>query len=120
MNYRIHTDSIKENIIPPTVTKEQANLIYANEAYLLNVAMFGKTALQWRNENPGKKGNISDYSTIEQLLVLANMESLNAEFIRMKLTQSERLKKLNQIAIAQLKSVLSTPHINKLTKKKNS
>jgi len=119
VNYRIHTDSIKENIIPPTVTKEQANLIYANEADLLNVAMFGKTWLQWRKENPDKKGNIRDYSSIEQLLVLANLESLNAEFIRMKLPQADRLKKLNQTAIAQLKSLLNSPHIIKLPKKNN-
>jgi KilA-N domain len=117
VNYRIHTDSIKENIIPPTVTKEQANLIYANEGDLLNVAMFGKTALQWRKENPNKKGNIRDFSTIEQLLVLANLESLNAEFIRMKLPQSDRLKKLNATAIAQLKSLMASPHIKKLPKK---
>lgn len=114
VNYRIHTDSIKENIIPPTVTKEQAAQIYASEADLLNVAMFGKTAAQWRKENTGKKGNIRDYSTLEQLLVLANMESLNAEFIRMKLLQPERLKKLNQTAIAQLKTLLNSHHVNKL------
>jgi len=117
VNYRIHTDSIKEHIIPPTITKEQAAQIYATEADLLNVAMFGKTAAQWRKENKDKKGNIRDFSTIEQLLVLANMESLNAEFIRMKLPQPERLKKLNQTAIAQLKSLLNSPHINKLPKK---
>jgi len=116
VNYRIHTDSIKENIIPPTITKEQAAEIYASEADLLNVAMFGKTAATWRKENPGKSGNIRDHSTIEQLLVLSNMESLNAEFIRMKLPQSERLKKLNQTAIAQLKSLLNSPHMNKLGK----
>ena len=117
VNYRIHTDSIKEHIIPPAITKEQAAQIYATEADLLNVAMFGKTAAQWRKENSDKKGNIRDYSTIEQLLVLANMESLNAEFIRMKLPQPERLKKLNQTAIAQLKSLLNSPHISKLPKK---
>ena len=117
VNYRIHTDSIKEHIIPPTITKEQAAQIYATEADLLNVAMFGKTTAQWRKENKDKKGNIRDFSTIEQLLVLANMESLNAEFIRMKLPQPERLKKLNQTAIAQLKSLLNSPHINKLPKK---
>lgn len=114
INYRIHTDAIKENIIPPNITKEQQQHIYANEADVLNVAMFGKTALQWRKENPNKKGNIRDYSTIEQLLVLANMESMNAEFIRMNLPQSERLKKLNLIAITQLKSLTVNPHIKKL------
>jgi hypothetical protein len=114
INYCIHTDSIKENIIPPNITKEQEQHIYANEADVLNVAMFGETALQWRNENKNKKGNIRDYSTIEQLLVLANLESMNAEFIRMKLPQSERLKKLNVIAISQLKSLTANPHIKKL------
>ncbi|KAA5548090.1 KilA-N domain-containing protein [Adhaeribacter rhizoryzae] len=118
VNYRIHTDSIKENIIPPTITKEQARLIYANEADLLNVAIFGKTAAEWRQENPDLKGNIRDYSTIEQLLVLSNLESLNAEFIRMNLPPAERLKKLNEIAITQLKSLLPTPQIKKLPKQK--
>jgi len=95
VNYRIHTDSIKENIIPPAVTKEQASAIYASEADLLNVAMFGQTAATWRKQNPGKNGNIRDHSTIEQLLVLSNMESLNAEFIRMKMNQSDRLNHLS-------------------------
>ena len=85
INYRIHTDSIKETIIPPNITKEQEQHIYANEADVLNVTMFGKTALQWRKENQNKKGNIRNYSTIEQLLVLANLESMNAEFIRINL-----------------------------------
>jgi hypothetical protein len=114
INYRIHTDAIKENIIPADITKEQQQIIYANEADVLNVAMFGKTALQWRKENPGKEGNIRDYSSIEQLLVLANMESMNAEFIRMELPQSERLKKLNIIAIQQLKSLTANPNVKKL------
>ena len=114
INYRIHTDAIKENIIPPDITKEQQQIIYASEADVLNVAMFGKTALQWRKENPGKEGNIRDYSSIEQLLVLANMESMNAEFIRMELPQPDRLKKLNAIAIQQLKSLTTNPTIKKL------
>ena len=114
INYRIHTDAIKENIIPPNITKEQEQHIYATEADVLNVAMFGKTALQWRKENPKREGNIRDYSSIEQLLVLANMESMNAEFVRMNLPQGERLKKLNTIAIAQLKSLTANPHIKKL------
>jgi len=114
INYRIHTDAIKENIIPADITKEQQQVIYANEADVLNVAMFGKTAQQWRKENPGKKGNIRDYSSIEQLLVLANMESMNAEFIRMGLQQGERLKKLNAIAIIQLKSLLDNPNVKKI------
>jgi len=118
INYRIHTDAVKENIIPPEITKEQAAFIYASEADMLNVAMFGKTAGQWRIENPGKEGNIRDYSTIEQLLVLANLESLNAEFIRMQLPISERLIKLNYTAIAQMKSLTENPNIKKLNKRK--
>jgi hypothetical protein len=114
INYRIHTDAIKENIIPPDITKEQQQFIYANEADVLNVALFGKTAKQWRDENPEKEGNIRDYSNIEQLLVLANMESMNAEFIRMELPQGERLKKLNTIAIQQLKSLTTNPNVRKL------
>ncbi len=106
LNYRIHTDAIKAHIIPVNVTKEQANHIYASEADLLNVALFGKTAKEWRNQNPNVEGNIRDYAPIEQLLVLANIESMNAEFIRMELTQKERLLKLNQIAITQLKSLI--------------
>ncbi len=117
VNYRIHTDSIKENIIPPTITKEQANAIYASEADVLNVAMFGKTAQQWRKENSGKKGNVRDHSTIQQLLVLANLESMNAELIRLNLPQTERLKKLNDMAIAQLKSLASHPITKTLSKK---
>lgn len=118
INYRIHTDAIKENIIPAEITKEQATVIYASEADMLNVALFGKTASQWRNQNPDKEGNIRDYSTLEQLLVLANMESLNAEFIRMQLPISERLIKLNKTAIAQMKSLTENPHIKKLNQRK--
>jgi hypothetical protein len=114
VNYRIHTDAIKENIIPQRITPKQQATIYATEADLLNVALFGKTAKQWRKENPGTKGNIRDYSTMEQLLVLANMESMNAEFIRMELSQSERLKKLNEMAINQLKSLSKFQNIKKL------
>ena len=114
INYRIHTDAIKENIIPADITKEHQQIIYASEADVLNVAMFGKTALQWRRENAGLEGNIRDYSNIEQLLVLANLESMNAEFIRMALPQGERLKKLNRIAIQQLTSLTGNRNINKL------
>ncbi|HEY9583669.1 MAG TPA: KilA-N domain-containing protein [Candidatus Paceibacterota bacterium] len=106
LNYRIHTDAIKEHIIPNIITKEQGNYIYADEADILNVALFGKTARQWRDQNKGKDGNIRDYASIEQLLVLANMESINAEFIRMNLSQGERLRKLNQTAINQIQSLL--------------
>jgi hypothetical protein len=114
LNYRIHTDAIKENIIPENITKEQASYIYANEADVLNVALFGKTAKQWRDENPNTEGNIRDAATIEQLLVLANIESLNAEFIRMEVSQNERLLKLNQIAITQIKSITNNSIIQKL------
>jgi KilA-N domain len=114
INYRIHTDAIKAHIVPDEVTSKQASIIYANEADLLNMALFGKIAAQWRTENPDKEGNIRDYATIEQLLVLANIESMNAEFIRMNLSQSERLMKLNQIARTQLKSLFGNKDIKKL------
>ncbi len=114
INYRIHTDAIQEHIIPKNITKEQVNYVYANKADVLNVALFGKTAKQWHSANPEKEGNIRDYATIEQLLVLANIESMNAEFIRMKLPQSERLVKLNEIAITQLKSLTQNSAIKKL------
>jgi hypothetical protein len=114
LNYRIHTDAIRENIIPANITKEQEQFIYANEADVLNVAMYGITAQQWRKINPGKEGNIRDYSSIEQLLVLANLESMNAEFIRMGLLQGERLRKLNTIAIQQLKSLMGNLNLKKL------
>lgn len=114
VNYRIHTDAIKNNIIPANITKEQEQYIYANEADVLNVALFGMTAQQWRKANPGKEGNIRDYSSIEQLLVLANLESMNAEFIRVGLLQGERLKKLNAIAIQQLKSLVGNNNLKKL------
>ncbi len=114
LNYRIHTDAIKDNIVPENLSKEQVSLIYANEADVLNMALYGKTAKQWRDENPDKEGNIRDYSAIEQLLVLANLESMNAEFIRMSLPQSERLRKLNAIAIQQLKSLTANPNVKKL------
>ncbi len=114
INYRIHTDAIKEHIIPNSITKEQANLVYANEADVLNVALFGKTAKQWRDQNTNTEGNIRDQASIEQLLVLANIESMNAEFIKMTLPQSERLIKLNQIAISQLKSIVRNVQTKKL------
>ena len=103
INYRIHTDSIKRNIIPEEVSPQQANIIYANEADVLNVAMFGITAKQWREENPETKGNIRDYATINELICLSNMENLNAVFIDQGIPQKERLIKLNQIAIQQMK-----------------
>ena len=103
INYRIHTDAIKRNIIPEEVTPQQASIIYANEADVLNVAMFGMTAKQWREANADKKGNIRDYATINELICLSNMENLNAVFIDQGLPQGERLIKLNQIAIQQMK-----------------
>ena len=102
VNYRIHTDAIKENIVP-TLTDEQLKYVYADEADLLNVALFGKTAAQWRKEKPTLKGNIRDYATIEQLLVIANMESYNAILIEQNVPQSERLVQLNNMAKSQLR-----------------
>ncbi len=102
INYRIHTDAIKQNLIPPEVTPVQASIIYANEADVLNVAMFGMTAKQWRETNPDLKGNIRDYATVNELICLSNMENLNAVFIEQGMTQRERLVKLNQIAIHQM------------------
>jgi hypothetical protein len=106
LNYRIHTDAIKAQIIPSVVNAEQTNFIYASEADMLNVALFGQTAKQWRDKNLTQEGNIRDYASIEQLLVLENMEAMNAEFIWMGIPQGERLKKLNEMAIRQLKSLL--------------
>ena len=116
INYRIHTDAIKENLVPNEITKEQANFIYANEADILNVALFGKTAKEWREKNPGKDGNIRDYATLEQLVVLSNMESINALLIQQDIPKNERLLELNKIAIAQMKSLLSNKSINNLQK----
>jgi len=115
VNYRIHTDAIKSHIIPPSVTKEQSNIIYASEADLLNVALFGKTAQQWRIENPNNNGNIRDEATLEQLVVLSNLESINSLLICQKLPQSERIIQLNQIAITQLQSLLGNLHIKRLS-----
>ena len=109
LNYRIHTDAVKEHIIPSVLNSKQANFVYANEADMLNVALFGNTAKEWKDANPNHDGNIREYASIKQLLVLANIEAMNAEFIRMGLSQSMRLKQLNEIAISQLKS-LTTPH----------
>ena len=113
INYRIHTDSIKRNIIPEEVSPQQANIIYAHEADILNVAMFGMTAKQWREANPDKKGNIRDYATINELICLSNMENLNAVFIEQGLPQGERLIRLNEIAIQQMR-VLEDNHGRRL------
>ncbi len=109
INYRIHTDAIKENLLPKELRKEQISHVYANEADLLNMALYGITAADWRASNPEKDGNIRDHSSLEQLLVLANMESINAELIRMELSQKERIVKLNEIARQQMKSLLNMP-----------
>ena len=114
INYRIHTDAIKDEIIPKIVSKEQIMFIYANEADLLNVALFGKTAKEWRDENPKEKGNIRDYATLEQLVVLSNMESINALLIRQGLPQGERLVQLNGVAITQMRSLTSNRDFKKL------
>ena len=114
INYRIHTDAIKETLIPSILTNQQKSYIYADEADLLNVALFGKTAKQWRDENPKSKGNIRDEATIEQLVVLSNLESINSVLIKQGLSQSDRLEKLNQIAISQMKSLLTNPAVKKL------
>ena len=109
INYRIHTDAIKRNIIPEEVTPQQASIIYAHEADVLNVAMFGMTAREWRDANPEKKGNIRDYATINELICLSNMENLNAVFIDQGLPQGERLIKLNRIAIQQMRVLEENP-----------
>ena len=103
INYRIHTNAIKENLIPEEINQSQTSIIYANEADVLNVAMFGMTAKTWRENNPKAKGNIRDYASINELICLSNMENLNAIFIEQGIPQNERLKKLNQIAIQQMK-----------------
>jgi len=117
INYRIHTDSINENLIPQSISKKQATIIYASEADILNAALFGKTAKDWRDENKGKEGNIRDYCDVTQLVVLSNLEGINAELIRQSLSQSERLIKLNEIAISQMKALMSNSSIKRLEKK---
>ena len=102
INYRIHTDAIKGKLIPRQVTKQQTAIVYASEADVLNVALFGKTAKEWREQNTEKKGNIRDYATVNELICLSNLESLNAVFIEDGLSQKERLVKLNEIAIHQM------------------
>ena len=116
INYRIHTDAIQQNLIPKEITKAQANAIYANEADVLNVAMFGQTARQWRENNPALKGNIRDYASINELICLSNMENLNAVFIGQGMPQKERLAKLNQIAIQQMRILESGNGDKKLLK----
>jgi hypothetical protein len=114
LNYRIHTDAIKEHLIPPEITSAQASITYANEADVLNVSLFGQTAKQWRDANPTLEGNMRDHASVEQLLVLANIESMNAEFIHMGLKQGERLKRLNQIAIRQMQTLATHTNVVRL------
>jgi len=106
INYHIHTDAVKQNLVPKEITKSQASGVYASEADMLNLALFGKTAAQWRNEKRNQEGNIRDYATLEQLVVLTNLESLNSVFIQQGMTQEERLIKLNKIAIVQITILL--------------
>lgn len=115
INYKIHTDAIKETLIPAIVSQSQKNSIYADEADLLNVAMFGMTAMQWRFAHPDLDGNIRDHATLEQLVVLSNLESLNSVLIRQGLSAGERLSQLNKIAISQMHSLLENNEIKKLT-----
>ena len=114
-----HTDAIQERLIPAELPKEKISLIYATEADLLNTAMFGMTAKEWRESNPDKKGNIRDAATLEQLVVLSNLESINAMLIHQELSQKERIKQLNYIAITQMTSLLSLSDVQKRLKKKN-
>lgn len=114
INYHIHTDAIKENLIPIEITKKQASFVYANEADLLNVALFGITAKEWRDNNQNLKGNIRDFATLEQLVVLSNLESINALLIQQGLSQSERLIQLNKVAITQMKSLVHSKEVKKL------
>lgn len=114
VNYRIHTDAIQEHLLPPTLTKVQMQVVYASEADLLNVALFGKTAAEWRKENPKLPGNMRDYATLEQLVVLSNLESLNAVLIHQGLPAAERLQSLNRTAILQIRSLLASSAVKQL------
>jgi len=114
VNYQIHTDAIKENLIPKEITSQQISFVYSNEADLLNVALFGITAKIWRENNEDKKGNIRDYATLEQLVVLSNMESINALLIGQGLSQSDRLILLNKASITQMKSLVENHLIKKI------
>lgn len=114
INYRIHTDAVKEKLLPPELSSKQINGIYADEADLLNVALFGITAKEWRDRYPGQEGNIRNYAAIEQLVVLSNLESVNAVLIHQGLSQAQRLEQLNRIAIMQMKSLLGNKEIKRL------
>ena len=114
VNYKIHTDAIRDHLIPPRITPQQINAIYATEADLLNVALFGLTAAQWRQHNPDKAGNMREFATLEQLVVLSNLESINAVLIHQGLVSAERLTQLNSIAISQMHSLLNATSIRRL------
>ncbi len=115
LNYRIHTDAIQAHLIPPEITPAQAAVTYASEEDMLNVALFGHTAADWRCANPDKMGNVRDHATVAQLLVLANIEGMNAELIHMSITQGDRLKRLNAIAIRQMQILTASPAVKQLT-----
>lgn len=117
INYRIHTDAIKERLVPKSISQKQVKIVYASEADVLNMALYGKTAQQWREKNKSKGGNMRDYSDVTQLVVLTNLESMNAELIRQGLSQPDRLVELNRVAIYQMKSLLDNPSVNRLEKK---
>jgi hypothetical protein len=115
VNYRIHTDAIQEHLIPPELTKAQIQFVYASEADLLNVAMFGTTAAEWRKENAKLPGNMRDHATLEQLVVLSNLESLNSVLVQQRLPAPERLQQLNAIAIVQMRSLLASTAVKQLS-----
>lgn len=117
INYKIHTDAIKENLIPPEISPKDAKIIYASEADVLNKALFGMTAKEWRDRNPEKEGNLRDYTNVSQLVVLANLEALNSEFIKEGIVQGERLVRLNQIAISQMRSLIDNKSVKKIVDK---
>jgi hypothetical protein len=117
INYKIHTDAVKENLIPPEITKQEEKMIYASEADVLNKALFGKTAKEWRDQNHGKEGNFRDYANVTQLVVLSNLENFNSEFIKDNIGQGERLVKLNRIAISQMKSLVDNKKVRQLEDK---
>jgi hypothetical protein len=117
INYRIHSDAVKENLVPPELSACQTSLVYATEADVLNMALFGMTAKDWRDKNPGRKGNVRDDADVSQLVCLSNLENLNALFIRENAPQAERLRKLNQIAIHQMKLLTNDPSIKRLDRR---
>jgi hypothetical protein len=117
INYKIHTDAIKENLIPPEISSQEAKLVYATEADVLNKALFGMTAKEWSEKNNDKEGNMRDYANVTQLVVLANLESSNSELIKQKLSQEKRLMTLNKMAISQMKTLVANKGINRLENK---